>query len=232
MPTPKKGYRNKVGRVIPGTTTIIGRWKESGGLIHWAWQQGLEGLPYRDSAMKAAETGTVVHSMVEEFTKLMADEDFTLEAGKDCASIMLEESDLNAEQQNEAWSAFRAFLAWIENFKVRIIATEIHLVCEQWQFGGTPDAVGYVGNDFCLLDWKTSNGVYTDMLVQLAAYRHLWNTNHPEHQLTGGSHLLRFAKTHGDFAHHFFPNLDDAWTQFTYFRKAFDIDKELKKRAA
>ena len=41
--------------------------------------------------------------------------------------------------------------------------------------------------------------------------------------------IKRFAKEHGDFAHHYFPNLDDAWRQFVLFREAYDIDRELKK---
>lgn len=218
MPTPKKGYKNHLGVVIPGTTSIIGRFKDAGPLMHWAWQQGLEGRNYRDTSGRAADVGTVVHDMIDNHVK-----------GTPRTTT---EEDLSSEQRDQVESAFLAFLQWIENFKVQMVETEVQLVCEEYQFGGTPDAVGIVGNSLCLLDWKTSNGVYTDMLVQLAAYRHLWNTNRPGSPLTGGSHLLRFAKAHGDFAHHYFPNLDLAWEQFTLLRKAYTNDLQLKKRAA
>ena len=36
-------------------------------------------------------------------------------------------------------------------------------------------------------------------------------------------------KEYADFAHHYYNNLDDAWDQFKLFRRAFDIDKKLKK---
>ena len=39
MATPKKGYRYQ-NEVIPGTTTIISRFKDSGALMYWAHQQG------------------------------------------------------------------------------------------------------------------------------------------------------------------------------------------------
>ena len=129
-------------------------------------------------------------------------------------------------------SAFNAYQQWQANFKVEIVSQEIQLVSEKYRYGGTPDAVGMVGNQLVLLDWKTSNGIYTDYLVQLAAYKNLWEENFPERPLTGGFHLLRFAKEHGDFGHHYFADLDNAWRQFLLFREAYEIDKELKKRAA
>lgn len=65
MPHPRSGYHLKDGTRVPGTTTIIGRFKESGGLIWWAWDLGMKGLDYRDVRDKAADAGTLVHAMVE-----------------------------------------------------------------------------------------------------------------------------------------------------------------------
>ena len=45
MPSPKSGYYNAKGERVPGTTTIISRFKDSGALIHWANQ--LAFVPYR-----------------------------------------------------------------------------------------------------------------------------------------------------------------------------------------
>ncbi len=48
MARPAHGYRNAAGNKIPGTTTIIGRFKESGGLLQWAFKQGASGaIDYR-----------------------------------------------------------------------------------------------------------------------------------------------------------------------------------------
>ncbi len=43
MPHPKGGYRDADGKRIPGVTTIIGRFKESGALIRWAYGRGRDG---------------------------------------------------------------------------------------------------------------------------------------------------------------------------------------------
>lgn len=224
MPTPKKGYFLADGTKVPGTTTVIGRFKDSGGLLHWAFKQGKEGKDrLYDEAEKAADIGSCAHAMVEMRV-----------TGKDDAACLALADEMLADpaMRAKAVSAFRSYEAWATNFKVQILEQEIQLVSEQYRFGGTPDAIGMIGNQLVLLDWKTSNSVYADYLIQLAAYRQLWEENNPERPITGGFHLLRFAKEHGDFAHHYFPNLDNAWRQFVLFREAYEIDKELKKRAA
>lgn len=224
MPTPRAGYFLKDGTKVPGTTTIIGRFKDSGGLLHWAFKQGKSGaVRLYDEAEKAADIGTCAHGLVELHINGKPLDDLI-----DYAQTTLP----NSEMRDKAWSAFRAYEAWAKNFKVQILHQEIQLVSERYRYGGTPDAIGIVGNALALLDWKTSNSVYSDYLIQLAAYRQLWEENNPDQPITGGFHLLRFAKEHGDFAHHYFPNLDTAWRQFVLFREAYEIDKELKKRAA
>ena len=76
-----------------------------------------------------------------------------------------------------------------------------------------------VANGLVLLDYKTSNGVYSDMLIQLAAYKNLWEENRPDLPITGGCHLLRFAKERGDFAHHYFKNWTPNGSSFFCFAK-------------
>lgn len=219
MPTPKKGYFTKDGKKVPGTTTIINRFKESGGLIQWAYNRGKEGLELYESRDKAAELGTIVHDMVEFYVR--REDPHTVIAG-----ISLTEGD-----KNQVLSAFSAFEEWFESNKFEIIAQEIQLVSEVHLYGGTPDAIAKDGKGrLVLLDWKTSNGVYQDYLYQLGAYRILWNENKQDNPLTGGSHLCRFAKENGDFAHHFYPNIDEAENGFLFMRRLYDIDKALKAR--
>lgn len=224
MPTPKAGYFLKDGTKVPGTTTIIGRFKESGGLLQWAFRQGKEGKSHLyEEAEKAADIGTVAHGMVE----LHLNDKDPIEIA-DYLRVKLPD----IEMQRKALSSFNAYQTWRKNFGVEIVEQEIQLVSELRRYGGTLDAIGMIGNQLVLLDWKTSNAVYSDYLVQLAAYWGLWEENHPDQRITGGFHLLRFSKEHGDFAHHHFPNLDEAWEQFLLFRKAYELDKSLKKRAA
>ena len=64
---PTSDYRDSKGTRLPGTTTIINRYKDAGGLIHWAWDQGRQGLDFRQTRDKAAEAGTITHDMIEQF---------------------------------------------------------------------------------------------------------------------------------------------------------------------
>lgn len=225
MAHPASGYRNAEGRRVPGVTTIIGRFKESGGLLHWAFKQGQaaergEINSLYDKRDEAADSGTLAHSMVE----LWINKDVE---GLECLERT---STHKPEVLKQAMVAFGAYQVWESITKVEIVEQEMPLVSEEYQYGGCPDAVGIVRGELCLIDWKTSNGVYTDYLIQLAAYKNLWEENNPERPITGGFHLCRFAKSHGDFAHHHYPELDAAWEQFKLFRQAYDIDKGLKKR--
>jgi len=227
MPTPKSGYRLKDGTRVPGTTTIIGRFKDSGGLIHWSWEQGRDGLDYRVTRDSAADAGTLGHWLVEQHIAGLAENEITAAFQQKTKTEKIEK-----EIADKAIKAYQSYRLWEKQTNLKIVAQEMLLVSETHKFGGTPDAVGEIDGQLCLVDWKTGNALYRDHLVQVAAYAQLWNENNPDRLITGGFHICRFSKAHGDFAHHYYDELDDAWQQFLLFRKAYDLDKLLKKRAA
>lgn len=208
-------YLDSEGKRVPGVTTILSRFKESGGLIHWAWSLGVEGKDYREERQKAADAGTIAHQMVEANTK-----------GEEWKGAA------DAEILEKAKSGFGAYLTWAKHSKLEIKHTEVSMASGKHRFGGTLDAIGVFDGKLVLIDWKTSNAVYQDYLIQMAAYKMLWEENYPDHPIEGGFHLCRFSKENGDFSHHHYPKLDEAWEQFLLFRRAFDLDKILKKRAA
>jgi len=217
MGRPINGYRNAAGERIPGVTTIIGRFKESGGLLQWAFKQGQAGVPHlyheRD---KAAEAGGIAHDMIEAH--------ILKKPFPDCMQHP-------EELQKKARNAFEQYLEWRGQTSIEILETETPYVSEAHQFGGTIDALGRDAKGrTILLDWKTSNAVYQDYLIQLAAYALLLEectVHRPQ-----GFHLLRISKESADFAHHFFGELEEAKRAFILMRELYDIDSRLKKRAA
>jgi len=221
LPHPKGGYKLGDGRSVPGVTTIIKRFQESGGLLQWAFQQGKEGHEFLyEDRDRAAEVGTVAHALVEQYIANLTFKDTLQDFSTVPPAVMA-----------PARAAFGAFKTWERQTKLEILHSEVSLVCECHCFGGTLDAIGDIEDKLCLLDFKSANALYHDALYQMAAYRHLWAINHPLERLDGGFHLLRFSKSSGDFAHHFFPELEEAWVGFQLMRTLFDIDKSLKKRA-
>ena len=211
-----KIYKDSDGKRIPSVTTIIGRFKDSGALLYWANSAGLDGKTLDDARVPAATAGTMAHQMVEAHLNKRP----------------LPEFKGDAEIIAKAKQAFNAFLAWSEMSRLQVRHTEVALASARHKFGGTLDAIGLIegGNGLSLIDWKSSNSIYADYLYQMAAYKLLWEENYPEHPITGGFHLCRFAKEAGDYAHHHFPNLDHEAETFLSMRELYDRVKATEKR--
>lgn len=212
MPTQHRGYFLDDGTRVPSVTTILSRFKDSGGLIHWAWQLGTEGKDYREERDKAADAGTIAHALVEAYLH-----------GTTYAPTS--ESDVLAK----AMTAFEAFAQWADQTKLKVTHTEQPLVSHKHRYGGTFDAI-LVNGKRAIGDWKSSNSLYPEYLCQIAAYGKLWEENHPDEPINGGFVLCRFDKTYGDFTHKWWAELDSAWEAFLHLRALYDLDKELKAR--
>ena len=64
---PRITYKTKDGKMVSGTTTIIGQnlgWNKQP-LMWWAWKEGMEGRHFRDTAEKAADAGTIAHYLID-----------------------------------------------------------------------------------------------------------------------------------------------------------------------
>lgn len=210
------GYKLKSGIRVPSVTTIIGRWKEAGGLIRWAYKCGLEGIDIDKARDDAAAAGTAMHEMIE-------------------CDIHGREWEppphLPAEDLKKARQAFAAYRDWVVGVRLQVTETEVPLVSEQHRYGGTPDFIGIAGGKRVLGDWKSSGKIYAEYIVQVGAYRQLWRENRGED--LEGCHMLRFGKEHGTFTHLYLPPdvLELGWRQFQLFRQAYENDKQLKKAA-
>lgn len=213
MGTLKGGYYLKDGKTkVPSVTTILGRFKESGGLIHWAWKLGMEGKDYREERDSAASAGTMAHEAVE-------------------AWIRGNQPVFEGESSvcDRAKKSFEAFLEWAGQTQLRITHSEIPLVSEKHKFGGTFDAL-LMGAKRVMGDFKTSNSLYPEYLCQIAAYGILWEENFPDQPIDGGFILLRFDKEYGDFTHRWWGELDAAKDAFLHLRALYEIEKQLKQR--
>ena len=207
-------YKTADGKRCPSVTTINKIGQDSGGLIHWAWNLGMEQKDYRNARDQAAEGGTVGHALVD-------------------AAIHGTEADLSGyspEAQSAGQIAFGAYKEFMAQTRMEIVASEVPLVHEELRYGGCIDAVGRGANgQLCILDWKTGH-VYADHLCQVAAYAELWENSNPADLILGGAHLCRFNRETGDFSHHYFADLYDAFAAFKLKRELYDLLAKLKKR--
>jgi len=198
-PGRRRPYKLADGTVVASVTTILSRFKESGALIHWSWDQGRQGVDYRATRDHAATAGTLAHMMAEAWFRGQPQR-LSLSADGEVRSL--------------ATTSFQAFLSWAKGQRLRpaviegVPQVEVRMVSERHRYGGMMDA-SLMGehDEICLFDMKTSGGLYVDYLLQLAAYGALWDENNPGRPITGGYHLVRFDKVTGGFAHHWWPQL-------------------------
>ena len=226
MTRPSGGYKNAAGKRVPGVTTILGN-RKSGteGLLSWANKKGLEGIDYRDARRAAANAGTLVHTMVRRFID-----------GKQCLTFkgaLARNGTYTEEQYEQALVGFSAAQKWLASTKVRFIEQEEPLVSERHQYVGIPDAIGVLPGadegEYEIYDWK-SGKIYPDHVMQMSAYREVWEDTHLFCTITGAN-LIRFNTETGLPEHHrlSLDDLDLGWEGFKRLLEMYRIDQQVNK---
>ena len=210
-------YKTADGKRVPGVTTILSRFKESGGLIHWAWNLGTQGIDYRAARDAAGDVGHLAHQWIDDHLH-----------GRDLAPSP---DGTSPDTRDKAGAALQAFRDWTRQVRLEVLDTERPLISEQHRFGGTYDAIAVCDGTLMLLDWKSSNRIYPEYVCQIAAYRALIHENAKGAAVPEAACLLRVGKEMGDFHYHSFPPavLDVGWAAFLHMRALYDIDATLKK---
>lgn len=242
-------YVNLDGKRLPGVTTVVGGnlgWS-AGALQYWAWDLGMQGINYREKLRTEADAGTIGHHFIEcEIKRIQP----TLEQ-----FLLPDDNERRDEILDKATTSLRNFKKWKKAYNLKIltfkkpvmdaiksrlhpkvsiylnspVALEVSLVSSKYQYGFTPDGVGYVADELAILDWKTSKGVYPSMLIQVAAYKHGWNEIIPEHPVKG-MHILNISKDSAAFHHHYFEDLPEEWETFKMARRLHDLHKIIKRK--
>ena len=73
-------------------------------------------------------------------------------------------------EDKEVQIGVNAFLDWINDNKVKFISSERAVYSRKHDFVGKLDAEAKVNGKLCLIDFKSSNGLYNTMYMQTAAY--------------------------------------------------------------
>lgn len=221
MGRPATGYRLPDGTKVPGTTTITGRWKESGGLLHWAHKRGVEhpDEPLYAARDEAGSVGTFVHESWEAHLRGTEAPEFP--------------RSFTEKMRDQVKRSLAAAIQWKEDSNLIVTPHERPLVSVRYQFGGTPDATIKGRRGGALGDWKTNKGgFYIDAWFQMAAYILLIEECEPETDLSDGIHLIRFGKNGGEFDHKHIPRdhpvLPLATDQFVRYIDAFNAEKQIK----
>ena len=155
---PEGGYRDAQGAPVPSVTEILGRYKNSTALIHWAAREGRSGMKYKKD--EASGVGNAVHDAAE----------ITIHHGEQAGRIILERL-LDEDEIAQADRAYERWLEWFrKNSDVRWIETEVPYISERFNFAGTMDALAKTQRGLWIYDWKTSKTIGFDYVLQMGAY--------------------------------------------------------------
>ena len=194
-------YVRKNGKKCGSVTTILGNnlgWNKQV-LIGWARRQALAGHDPELVLKEAANIGTLTHYLVE----------------CDIKDEIPDTSTYSAEQIEKANNGFEGFKQWRKAYKPKFIGTELVLVDEELEVGGTADQVAKIGGQIVVGDIKTSKFLYDDHIIQLGAYCHMYERMQPKAKIEYG-YVLRLDKETGAFTHHNISRkqLDWGWKVF------------------
>jgi hypothetical protein len=154
-------YKNAAGKRVPGVTTILGI-LDKPGLLKWAFRMGQEGKDIEKVRDEAAAVGTVAHARVEAYLR----------------GLEFDASGITLERMRQSGFAFDAFVEWWTREGYETAGSEMQLVSERWQVGGTLDILARKNDALTLVDIKTSNGLYREHRLQVAAYAAMYEETH------------------------------------------------------
>jgi len=206
-------YINDDGIRVPGVTTIL-RLLAKPALIHWAWKCGIDAIDYRIRRDKASDIGTCAHHII----------------AADITSFGADLSEFSKATIDKAENAYLAWMDWCKSFgDYNTIASEIPMVCSS--YGGTLDWVIERDGKIILIDFKTSKGIYPEMVYQLSAYKNLWNgqVDNLDKQIEE-CYILRIGKEDGAFEQRKYTDLNEEFCIFEHLLGVYKMQKQIERR--
>ena len=211
------GHTYRIGRdKIPSVTKIVGKVTPKNGLVEWAAIEGANFFrasvePHRLSpteevgmfmlpvkvvdhiaegiktahkviSEEAKQTGHIVHDWCERAIL------WKLGHGEQ-PEIITEPSDVA--------NSINAFREWVKETKIEWVSTEEKVYNREHKYAGTVDAVGRIGGNLCVMDFKTSNAIRKEYYLQVSAYAKAIEDIYGEP--VDVCYILRFDKKSGEF---------------------------------
>jgi hypothetical protein len=153
----KEHYHNAAGEIIGSVTTMLNELNKPA-LVKWANRMGLQGIDSDKYKDELAEIGTLTHSLI--MSRMH--------------EIEPEVDEYSLKQIDLAQACYQKYIDWEERNPIKPILSEVALVSEKYQYGGTPDLYGLCLKDLLLGDFKTNaKGIFPENIYQVAAYEQL-----------------------------------------------------------
>ena len=192
-------------KVVYGVTSIIGNVLAKPALLYWAVNQAIEYMEnnlkpgemldevqiktllenartaHRNKSAKAADIGKIGHKWLEDYVK-----------------ARIEKKEIPKRPVNkELKKGIDGFFQWAKDYKVALIASEQKVYSREYEFAGTYDLEAMVNSKRAMNDFKFSNAIYDEYVLQASAYL---KAKEEETGIIydGGINILRLSKNIND----------------------------------
>ena len=150
---PDSRYYRRNGNYYPSVTYVLSYYPKGKYFEDWLKKVGYSA---EYIVKKAAEEGTQVHEMIEEY--LNGNEvNFLNQQGY-------------PQYDPDVWQMFLRFVEFWETYNPKLIETEVHLFSDELKTAGTCDLIVEINGELWVLDIKTSNHLHTSYDLQTAVY--------------------------------------------------------------
>jgi hypothetical protein len=154
---PDSRYYRRNGKYYPSVTHVLNAYPKGKYFEDWLKKVGYSA---EWIVKKAAEEGTLVHEMIEDWLN-----------GKEIKFLY---DDGNPRMPIHVWQMFLRFVDFWETYNPTLIEAEVHLFSDEIQVAGTCDLVCEIEIDGkmerWIIDFKTSNHLQTTYDLQSAVY--------------------------------------------------------------
>ena len=158
---PDSRYYRRNGNYYPSITHVLGSYPKGKYFEDWLKKVGYSA---EWIVKKAAEEGTLVHEMIEDWLN-----------GKEIKFLY---DNGNPRMPAHVWQMFLRFVDFWETYNPTLIEAEVHLFSDEIKVAGTCDLVCEIEIDGkmerWIIDFKTSNHLQTTYDLQGAIYAQCW----------------------------------------------------------
>lgn len=206
--------------VFPGTTGYLGIINKPA-LIPWAKKQALAIVKTELCKRLADDNETIIDAeWVDRIFALgLARPDKIKDEAADLGTLVHKYIDqiiqgkMPPDLTPEMEPAVTAFLKWWQESNIELVMGDTKVASLIHNYGGSLDALGRQNGQYVILDWKTSNGVYDEYALQVAAYWQAFAETYGPTCARG--YIVRFSKRLPvEFEVKEIANLDDSFQAF------------------
>jgi hypothetical protein len=171
---------------------------------------------YRGSSGNALETGSTAHQWIEDALEVFIGTEGNF--GDDNLPDLPDDPD--------ACNSIEAFKEWVGDNDIDFLSSEEKIYSRQDNYAGTLDCAAYVNGSLCIIDWKTSKGIYPEYHLQNAAYAQAWEDIHGK--AVEQTLVLRLDKATGRYQEGFQSRVE--WVRnYEAFVSALNLYNRLKE---